>query len=77
MFVFKKYDRQNHEDKHKILFHLSIFYEYQQFFQHRICFSIQPPDYSDPWPRLARSKRFWNNLLHEHLLSNSQKIGDM
>ena len=31
------------------LLHLSIFYEYhQQFFQHRICFSIQPPDYSDP-----------------------------
>jgi hypothetical protein len=30
------------EDKHKILLHLSIFYEYQQFFQHRICFSIQP-----------------------------------
>jgi hypothetical protein len=24
------------EDKHKILFHFSIFYEYQQFFQHRI-----------------------------------------
>jgi hypothetical protein len=24
--------------------HLSIFYEYQQFFQHRICFSMQPPD---------------------------------
>ena len=47
------------EDKHKILLHLSIFYEYQQFFQHRICFSIQPPDYhatqSDPWPTLARS----------------------
>jgi hypothetical protein len=36
------------EDKHKFLLHLSIFYEYQQFFQHRICFSIQPPDYSDP-----------------------------
>jgi hypothetical protein len=33
------------EDKHKILLHLSIFYEYQQFFQHRICLSIQPPDY--------------------------------
>jgi hypothetical protein len=32
------------------LLHLSIFYEYQQIFQHRICFSIQPPDYSDPWP---------------------------
>jgi hypothetical protein len=30
------------EEKHKILFHLSIFYEYQQCFQHRICFSIQP-----------------------------------
>jgi hypothetical protein len=30
------------EDKHKTLLHLSIFYEYQQFFQHRICFSIQP-----------------------------------
>ena len=36
------------EDKHKISLHLSIFYEYQQFFQHRICFSIQPSDYSDP-----------------------------
>jgi hypothetical protein len=35
------------EDKHKILLHLSIFYEYQQFFQHRICFSIQLPDISD------------------------------
>jgi hypothetical protein len=33
------------EDKHKILLHLSIFYECQQFFQHRICFSIQPPGY--------------------------------
>jgi hypothetical protein len=38
-----------------LLLHLSIFYEYQQFFQHRICFSIQPPDYSDSWPRVARS----------------------
>jgi hypothetical protein len=45
-------------DKNKILLHLSIFYEDQQFFQHRICFSIQPPDYSDPWPRLARSTSF-------------------
>jgi hypothetical protein len=41
--------------------HLSIFYEYQQFFQHRICFSIQPPDYSDPWPTLARSTSFFLN----------------
>ena len=30
------------EDKHKIILHLSIFYDFQQFFQHRICFSIQP-----------------------------------
>ena len=28
------------EDKHNMLLHLSIFYEYQQFFQHRICFPI-------------------------------------
>jgi hypothetical protein len=41
--------------------HLSIFYEYQRFFQHRICFSIQPPDYSDPWPRLARPTSFFLN----------------
>jgi hypothetical protein len=46
------------EDKHKILLQLSICYEYQQFFQHRICFSIQPPDYSDPWPTLARYSSF-------------------
>jgi len=51
------------EDKHNILLHLSIFYEYQQFFQHCICFSIQPPDYSDPWPRLARSSSFFLIML--------------
>ena len=45
------------EDKHKIVLHLSIFYEYQQFFQYRICFSIQPPDYSDPW--LVTSQQFF------------------
>jgi hypothetical protein len=45
------------EDKYKILLHLSIFYEYQQFFQHRICFSIQPPDYSDPW---FSEMQLWN-----------------
>jgi hypothetical protein len=86
MFVFKKYDRQNHvwsfmtkylrflckftswsgeipEDKHQILLHLSIFYEYQQFFQHRICFSIQPSDYGDPWHTLARSTSFFLIML--------------
>jgi hypothetical protein len=46
------------EDKHKIVLHLSILYEYQQFCQHRICFSIQPPDYSDPWPRLVHLSSF-------------------
>jgi hypothetical protein len=30
------------EDKHNILLQLSILYEYQQFFQHPVCFSIQP-----------------------------------
>jgi hypothetical protein len=43
--------------------HLSIFYEYQHFFQHRICFSIQPPDKSDSWPRLARSISFFLIIL--------------
>jgi hypothetical protein len=51
------------EDKHTILLHLSIFYEYQHFFQHCICFLIQPPDYSDPWPRLARSSNFFLVML--------------
>ena len=35
----------------------------KQFFQHRICFSIQPPDYSDPWPTLARSTSFFLIML--------------
>jgi hypothetical protein len=51
------------EDKHNILLHVSIFYEYQQFFQHRICFPITNETshvtthatHSDPWPTLARS----------------------
>ena len=54
------------EDKHKIVLHLSIFYQYQQFFQHRICFSIQPPDYSDPWPTLARSTSFFLIMLFKY-----------
>ena len=55
------------EDQHKSLLHLSIFYEYQQFFQHRICFSIQPPDYSDPWPTLAHSSSFFLIMLFNKL----------
>ena len=51
------------EDKHKIWLHLSIFYEYQKFFQHHICFSIQPPNYSDLWPTLARSTSFFLIML--------------
>jgi hypothetical protein len=43
----------------KIVLHVSILYEYQQFFQHPICFSIQPPDYSDPWPSLAHPSSFF------------------
>jgi hypothetical protein len=56
------------EDKHKILLHLSIFYEYQQFFQHHICFSIQPPNYSDPWPTLARFTSFFLIMLFNNFL---------
>ena len=62
------------EDKHKILLHLSIFYEYQQFFQYRICFSIQPPDYSDPWPRLAVPAVFLNNVVTENDLKVDNSI---
>jgi hypothetical protein len=29
------------EDKHTLLLHLSIFHEYQQFFQHRICLHVK------------------------------------
>jgi hypothetical protein len=47
------------EDRHKSVLHLSIFYEYQHFFQHRICFSIQAPDYSDPWPTLVSSNAMY------------------
>jgi hypothetical protein len=36
------------EDKHKILLHLSIFYEYQQFFQHRICYKDHLENYIEP-----------------------------
>jgi hypothetical protein len=54
----------------KIVLHLSIFYEYQQFFQHCICFSIQPPDYSDPWPRLARFTSFFLIMLFKYVQNN-------
>ena len=66
------------EDKHNILLHLSIFYEYQQFFQHRICFSIQPPDYQwdksrdytcySQWPvtHFSTFYQFILNMLFNH-----------
>ena len=49
------------EDKHKSLLHLSILYEYQQFFQHRICFSIQP---QLQLVNLHRNRRYFVIKLH-------------
>ena len=49
------------EEKHKILLHLSILYEYQQFFQHRICFSIQP---QFQLVNLHRNRRYFVIKLH-------------
>ena len=117
------------EDKHNILLHLSIFYEYQQvfstpylfldtaqlqlvnlyrnrryfviklhtwfclsyflktnitfysiyqyfmsiksFFQHRICFSIQPPDYSDPWPKLEELAPIFTTM-YQHSIDTGE-----
>ena len=42
------------------------FMSINSFFQHRICFSIQPPDYSDPWPRLAHLSSFFLIMLFNH-----------
>jgi hypothetical protein len=50
------------EDKHQILLHLSILYEYQQFFQHRICFSIQP---QLQFVNLYRNWRYFESDSHE------------
>ena len=41
--------------------HLTIFYEYQQFFQHRICFSIQP---QLQLVNLHRNRRYFFIKLH-------------
>ena len=49
------------EDKHNIVLHLSIFYEYQQFFQHSICFSIQP---QLQLINLHRNRRYFVIKLH-------------
>jgi hypothetical protein len=49
------------EDKHKMLLYLSIFFEYQQFFQHRICFSIQP---QLQLVNLQRNRRYFVIKLH-------------
>jgi hypothetical protein len=49
------------EDKHKILLYLSILYEYQQFFQHLICFSIQP---QLQLVNLHRNRRYFVIKLH-------------
>jgi hypothetical protein len=49
------------EDKHKMLLHLSILYEYQQFSQHHICFSIQP---QLQLVNLHRNRRYFVIKLH-------------
>jgi hypothetical protein len=49
------------EDTHKMLLHLSIFYEYQQCFQHRIWFSIQP---QLQLVNLNRNRRYFVIKLH-------------
>ena len=49
------------EDKHNILMHLTIFYEYQEFFQHHICFSIQP---QLQLVNLHRNRRYFVIKLH-------------
>ena len=49
------------EDKHKILLRLSILYEYQQFFQHPICFSIQ---LQLQLVNLLRNRRYYVIKLH-------------
>jgi hypothetical protein len=43
------------------------FMSINSFFQHRICFLIQPPDYSDPWARLARSTSFFLIMLFNNI----------
>ena len=66
------------EDKHTLLLHLSIFYEYQQCVQHRVCFWIQTPDYKwdksrdytcySQWPVIHYSTfyQFILNMLFNH-----------
>ena len=39
------------------------FMSINRFFQHRICFPIQLPDYNDSWPTLARSTSFFLIML--------------
>ena len=69
IFFFKFNHKTSHmvlsiiflEDKHKILLHLSMLYEYQQFFQHLICFSIQP---QLQLVNLHRNRRYFVIKLH-------------
>jgi hypothetical protein len=62
------------EDKDKMLLHLSIFYEYQQFFQHRICFSIQPPDIQWPVTHFSTFYQFILNMLFKHAFTYTRSI---
>ena len=53
------------EDKHTNLLHISILYEYQQFIQHRICFSIQP---QLQLVNLHKNRRYFVIKLHTWLI---------
>jgi hypothetical protein len=48
-----------------LILHLSIFYEYQQFFQHHICFSIQP---QLQLVNLHRKRRYFVIKLHYNFM---------
>ena len=43
------------------------FMSINSFFNTVFCFSIQPPDYSDPWPRLAHPSSFFLIRLFNYL----------
>ena len=83
-FVIKLHTWFCLEDKHKQLLHLSIFYEYQHFFQHRICFLVTNQTshvttyatYSDPWPTLARSTSLFLICCYKNPHTHQQTMDD-
>ena len=61
---------------------LKFYCIYQYFmsinsFFNTACFSIQPPNYSDPWPRLARSSSFFFLIMlfnYTHFANTGKQI---